>query len=271
MRKIIFILNFIFSTLIFAQNPESSTLYEKEYYDLINYIPENLKTDSIQKLESPLIKGSLNTIGSLKLYNGFKKDFKLSENDNKWLKNRIDQIATEIFLDGKRILISAVGGYSGCPDKMIDTIRLNNIEITNLRFCYSCTDSYRDENFINIFNNKMYSLMKIEPPNGKTYRFYGKFIGYSKNNNGIELILTDDRTFKFWKRKGHGSDFTEGLWKNRNDTLILNSKTLTKNDSLTFSLSSAKWIEFNNLEFQFKKEKLTELNNGKRKLKKITE
>ncbi|MWW26807.1 hypothetical protein [Algibacter lectus] len=271
MRKTIFILNFIFSTLIFAQNPESSTLFEKEYYDLVTYIPENLKSDSIHQLESPLFKGSLNTIGSLKLYNGFRQDFNLSENDIKWLENRIGQMATELFIDGKRILISAVGGYSGCPEKMIDTIKLNNIKITNLKFCHSCTDSYRDENFIEKFNNKMYSLMGIEPPNRKTHRFYGKFIGYGKNNNGIELVLTDDRTFKFWKRKGHSSDFTEGLWKNRNDTLILNSKTLTKNDSLTYALSSAKWVEFNDLVFRLKKEKLTELNNGKQKLKKITE
>ncbi|MFD1615808.1 hypothetical protein [Gelatiniphilus marinus] len=168
MRKIIFILSFIFSTLIFAQNPESSTLYEKEYYDLLNYIPKNLQTDSIHKLESPILKGGLNTIGSLKLYNGFREDFKLSDNDKKWLENRIDQIATELFVDGKRILISAVGGYSGCPDTMIETFRLKNIEIINLKFCHTCTDSYRDENFIEIFNRKMYSLMKIEPSNGKT-------------------------------------------------------------------------------------------------------
>lgn len=271
MRKTIFILNFIFSTLIFAQNPESSTLYEKEYYDLLNYIPINLETDSIHKLESPILKGSLNTIGSVKLYNGFRKDFKLSDNDKKWLENRIDQIATELFVDGKRILISAVGGYSGCPDKLIDTFRLKDIKITNLKFCHTCTDSYRDENFIERFNNKMYSLMKIEPPNGKTHRFYGKFSGYGKSNSGLELILDEDRTFKFWKRKGHGSDFTEGFWKNRNDTLILSSKTLTKNDSLTFSLSNAKWIEFNDLKFRLKKEKLTELYYGIRKLKKVME
>ena len=270
MRKTIFILNFIFSTFIFAQNPESSTLYEKEYYDLLNYIPENLKADTIHKLESPILKENLNTIGSLKLYNGFREDFNLSENDKKWFENRIDQLATELFTDRKRILISAVGGYSGCPDNMIDTIRLNNIKITNLKFCHSCTDS-RDENFIEKFNSKMYSLMEIEPPNGKTFKFYGKFVGHGKNNNGIELFLTDDRTFKFWKRKRHGSDFTEGLWKNINDTLILNSKALTKTDSLTFALSSAKWIEFNDLEFRLKKEKLTEINNRKWKLKKTAE
>lgn len=271
LKKSLIILNLIFSTLIFAQNPESSTLYEKEYYDLINYVPKNLEFDSIYQPKSQLLKTELNTISSIQIYSGFRKDFKLTESDNQWLDNKIEHIATALFLDGKRILVSAVGGYSGCPDKMIDTIRLNNKEIIDLKLCHTCTDGHRDKRFIRIFNDRMYSLMKIEPPNRKTYQFYGKFIGYSKNNNDIELILNNDRTFKFWKRKGHGSDFSEGLWENRNDTLTLNSRTLTQNDSLTFILSSAKWIEFNDLEFRLKKEKLTELDNGKRKLKKIVE
>ncbi len=271
MRKTIFILNIIFSTFIIAQNSESLTKWEREYNDILSYIPKNIKIDSINRPESRFLKGKINSIGSLKMYNNFRDGLKFSIEDKLWLENRIRQIATALFLDGKKILITAVGGYSGCPEKMIDTIKLNNIEITNLKFCHGCTDSYRDKNFINIFNSKMYSLMEIEPPNGKTYRFYGKFISYSKNNNGIELILTDDRTFKFWKRKGHGSDFTEGLWKNRNDTLILNSNKLTLNDSLTFALSNKKWIEFNDLKFRLKKQKLTELNKGKRKLKKIVD
>ena len=141
MRKTVFILNLIFSTLIFAQNPKSSTLFEKEYYDLLNYIPNNLEADSISKPESRLLQTELNTINSLKIYSGYRRDFKLNESDNQWLDNRIGQIATALFLDGKRILVSAVGGYSGCPDKMIDTLILNNIEITNLKFCHNCTDS----------------------------------------------------------------------------------------------------------------------------------
>ena len=268
MKKTVFILSFIFSTLIFAQNSESSTLFEKEYYDLMNYIPKNLNSDSIYKPDSRLLKTDFNTIGSLKGYNLLKDNFQFSDKDRKWLEERIDQIATELFNDGKRILISAVGGYSGCPDKMIDIIKLNNIDITNLKFCHSCTDSYRDENFIKVFNNKMYSLMEIQPPNIKTESFYGEFEGRDKDKFEMKLVLKDDRTFKFWLNKGHGSDFTEGLWKNKSDTLILNSRALNKTDIISFALSSARWIEFNVLEFRLKKEKLIELNNGKRKLKK---
>ena len=271
MRKTVFILNLIFSTLIFAQNPESSTLYEKEYYDLINYSPKNLKFDSINKPVSRLLQVELNTISSLHIYSGLRDEFKLSEKDTKWLDNKIDRFATALFLDGKKILVRAVGGYSGCPDKMIDTLRLNNIEIIDLKFCHTCTDAIRDENFIRIFNDRMYSLMKIEPPNRKTKLFYGEFKGRNKDKFEIKLILKEDRTFKFWVNKGHGSDFTEGLWKNTNETLILNSRNLNKDDEISFALSSAKWIEFNDLEFHLKKGKLTELNGENRKLKQTVE
>ncbi|WP_225037288.1 hypothetical protein [Winogradskyella sp. SM1960] len=264
-------MNIIFSTLIFAQNPESSTLFEKEYYDLMNYVPKNLEFDSIHKPESRLLQTELNTINSIKNYSGFREDFKLTESDKQWLDNRINQIATELYLDGKRILVSAVGGYSGCTDKMIDTLQLNNIEIVNLKFCHTCTDAYRDKKFIEIFNNKMYSLMEIEPPNRKTKLFYGEFKGRNKERFEIKLILKEDRTFKYWVNKGHGSDFTDGLWKNINDTLILKSRNLNKDDKISFALSSAKWIEFNDLEFRLKKEKLTELNGGNRKLKQTVE
>lgn len=271
MKKIVFILNLIFSILVFAQNPESSTQFEKEYYDLINYVPENLEFDSINKPESQLLQTELNTISSIQIYSGFRKDFKLTENDNQWLDNKIEQIATALFLDGKRILVSAVGGYSGCTDKMIDTLRLNNIEIINLKFCHTCTDGFRDEKFIRIFNDKMYSLMKIEPPNRKTNLFYGEYKGKNKERFEIKLIIKEDRTFKFWVNKGHGSDFTEGLWKNIDDTLILQSRNLNKDDEINFALSSAKWIEFNNLEFLLRKGKLIELGGESRKLKKKTE
>lgn len=271
LRKILFILNITFSTLIFAQNTESLTLYQKEYNDLINYIPKNIEYDSVIKPENRFLQVKLNTISSLQIYSGFRSILKLNEIENKWLDNKIEQIANALFLEGKRIVISAVGGYSGCPDKMIDTLHLNNIEITDLKFCHSCTDSYRDQKFIEIFNKKMYSSMKIEPPNRKTNSFYGEYKGRNKDKFEMNLILKDDRTFKFWLNKGHSSDFTEGLWKNEGDLLTLNSRTLNKNDEISIVLSNAKWVNFTNLEFNLNKDKLTELNDEKRKLKKTIE
>ncbi|REH01138.1 hypothetical protein [Flavobacterium aquicola] len=271
MKKTVFIFNIIFSTLIFAQNTESLTQHEKEYNDLINYIPKNIKSDSIIEPENRFLKVELNTICSLIIFSGIRSELEINETDNKWLDNRIEQIATALFLDGKRILISTVGGYSGCPDKKIDTLYLNNIKITDLKFCHGCTDRYLDEKFIEIFNKKMYSLMKIEPPNRKTSSFYGEYKGRNKDKFEMKLVLKDDRTFKFWLNKGHGSDFTEGLWKNEDDLLTLNSKILSKNDEISTTISSAKWINFNNLKFNLKKNKLIELNDQKRKLKKAVE
>ncbi len=269
MRKAVFIYSIILSTLTFAQNQESSTQYEREYSDLMNYVPKNFKSDTIYKPESPFIKVKLNTLGRLKTYSGFRSEFKLTEKDIKWLEMRIYQMSTALFLDGKRILISSDGGYSGCQEKSIDKLTLNGIQITNLKLCHTCTDGYKDKRFIKIFNDRMYELMKIEPPNRKTQFFYGEFKGIGKKNYGIKLILTQDRTFKFWKTIGHSSEFTEGLWKNKNDILILTSKILNKTDSLNFALSSSKWIDFKELEFRLNKEKLTELKNKKRKLLKI--
>lgn len=234
-------------------------------------MPKNLEFDSINKPESQILQKELNTISSIQLFSRFREDFKLTENDNQWLDNTIEQIATALFLDGKRILVSAVGGYSGCPDKMIDTLCLNDIEIINLKFCHTCTEVSQDEKFIRIFNDKMYSLMKIEPPNGKTNLFYGEYEGKNKERFEIKLIINEDRTFRFWVYKGHSSDFTEGLWKNNDNTLILQSRNLNEDDKLIFTLSSGKWIEFNNLEFRLREGKLTELGGESRKLKKKTE
>jgi len=271
LKRIIFSIHIILSTLTFAQNTESITYFEKEYYELMEYVPKSFKLDTIYKPENKLLEISLNSIETLWLYYRSKKELNLSENDKNWLENRIVKFATALFNDGKRILTKAVGGGSGLPNKMLDTIQLNNIEITILKFGRNCIDSDFDTDFISVFNDKMYALMNIEPPNRKTTSFYGEFIGRDKDKFKMRLVLKNDRTFKFWKNKGHGADFTEGLWKNKNDTLILNSKTLTKIDSIGFTISSAKWIEFNDLKFRLKKRKLVGLSNKKLKLKKNVE
>ncbi len=112
---------------------------------------------------------------------------------------------------------------------------------------------------------------KTQYLNIKRESLVGKYIGIGKANANIELRIIENGEFKYWKRKGHGSDFTQGVWKNRNDTLILNSRILNGTDSLTFALSSANWIVFKNLEWKIKDNNLTELQNGIRKLKKKTE
>ena len=99
----------------------------------------------------------------------------------------------------------------------------------------------------------------------------GEYIGIGKANAEIELKLLENKKFKFWIRKGHSADFTQGTWKASNDTLILNSKALNGTDSLTYALSSATWIEFKNLKWKINNNRPTVLENEKWKLKKETE
>ena len=127
----------------------------------MNYIPKNIEFDLDYEPESNLLQTELNTIGSLKLHYDFKDEFKLKDTDIKWIENRINQLAIALFLDEKRILINRVGGYSGCPDKMIESDNQNGIEITILKFCYSYTENTENgEIFIKIFNDRMKKLMK---------------------------------------------------------------------------------------------------------------
>lgn len=271
MEKIVFILNIFFCTLSFGQSPEPSFRFDEEYNNLMNYVPENFNPDTTYKPESQFLNADLNSINDLQLYYSLIMDLKLTEYDKKWLESRIDLIAMALFLDGKRILISSVGGYAGCPDEMIDTIKLNDIEITNLKLCHTCIDGYQVRKFISVFNNRMYSLMGIEPPDSKTRLFYGQYSGLGIGNYEMKLVLTKDREFKFWKTNELGSDFTQGYWKNKSDTLILDSQNLNGADSLNYALSDANWIAFEGLEVQLKRNKLIQVQNKKWKLRKIIE
>ncbi len=272
MRKSIFIFSLLFSAIIFAQKIDTTAVNKDDYNDLINYVSRNWDFDSLSKPENELLQSldkNLNTIASTLIHSGLRSHFDLDNSGNKWLDKRIEQVAESLFLDGKRILVSRVGGYSGCPETLMDTFYLNNIEITNLMWCHSCVEFIQSDKFIAIFNDKMYSLMGINPPDRWTFRLPGTYSGYGKKNDGFELILNDDRSFKFWKKYGHGSDYTEGLWENRKDTLILKSKSLSKSEKLTFALSSGRWIDFDSVAFRLKKEKLIALDKGKSKLIRI--
>ena len=142
----------------FSQSPSSSEVYEKEYYDLMNYKPESLKSDTLIKPNSKLLKSDLYSIGGLKIHYDYKDVFKFDEYDIKWLENRIEQLAIALFLEKKHIYIEIVGGYSGCPDKMIEFDEKRNASI--LKFCYSCTDDTSNGNrFLSIFNHRMDKLI----------------------------------------------------------------------------------------------------------------
>ncbi len=263
MRETIFLLSIVFNTFIFAQNSESSESRLTAYNNLMNYTPEKFKSDSFYKSENHLWKADMHTFGALKTYYAFKNGIGVNNEDIEWLENRIKEFATALFLEEKMILIIAVGGYGGCPDKMIDTIRLKNKKITRLKFCHSCMDSYRDENFIEIFNTKMYALMKIEPPNAKINSFYGDFYGREANY----LSLRSDRTFQYSWHSGDNFNYTEGVWKIKYDTLILSSEVLKNSEEISLHFIGAKWVELVDSKFLLKKKTLIELRDENFKLK----
>ncbi|WP_046757578.1 hypothetical protein [Kordia jejudonensis] len=269
MKKVVFIVSLLFNFTLSAQNASEPIVHT--FNEIINYVPKNFQTDTIDKPENNRIETQLITIVNLKLYYVYKKRKNASTDEIQWLDERIEKLATGLFLDGKRILIGQYGGASGCPtDKLIDTIQLKNTTITNLNFCYTCTEPNIDDDFIEVFNTKMYHLMKITPPDGKTFWFYGTYKGKAKKRSKIKLIITDERKFKFWiYKKHHSTDYTEGFWKNKNDTLILNSKKLNKTDSIEHILSNANWIEFNDKKFILKRNKLLDLTRNKWKLKRM--
>ena len=85
----------------------------------------------------------------------------------------------------------------------------------------------------------------------------GRFIGEGEADSTLELILTSDNGFQYWERLGHGSKYTEGIWKLEGDVLILNSKSLSENETAIHSLSSAKWIVFEDSRWKIRRNKLT--------------
>lgn len=160
LEKAFFTLTILFNTLIFAQDPKSFSLNEKEYYELLYYAPKGLQFNQENPSISKTLQDELNTIGSLLVYFDFKDAFISEEPTVDWLEKRIDQLATALFIDGKRILIKLVGGYAGCPEKMIEIENEDGIEISIVKFCYTCTENTENgERFKTIFNNRMKRLM----------------------------------------------------------------------------------------------------------------
>lgn len=257
---------FLFLSLsAFAQ--ENEQLQEKSavYRDLMNYIPKSLQhfEDSV---ENDSIKPRIVSIQQIWMFN----DLVHTEDERKWMDQTIRHIAMQLFIDGKKVLLRSVGGYLGCPDKSVDTIQLNGIDITELQLCESCNDIDKNQRFIETFNTKMHQLMKIDPPTEKTELFYGQYKGFDEHKRPIKLILKKDRSFQYRKYPeiGHGGYYTDGFWQHRNDTLILNSRALKGLDSISVALQSGKWVEFNDAKWILKRSKLKSLDYKKLKLKK---
>ena len=78
-----------------------------------------------------------------------------------------------------------------------------------------------------------------------------------------ELVLNCDRTYQHIKN--NYSDFTEGFWYNKGDTLVLQPNSFVKNETASSSSTKNELILF---KFQYKKDKLISLEPKKIRLKK---
>ncbi|KAB1154259.1 hypothetical protein F7018_14915 [Tenacibaculum aiptasiae] len=240
------------SNSIFSQNTGAIIDDLKKLRDtLVNHTPKYLKNTSSYKLDNnDLEKDQFQSINGLRFLSYDRETF--SENEKKWLKTRIEDLATALFLDNRKILLSQINGLFSDPT-LIENIYLNRQNIINIKLLHTCTDAYLDEYLLKTFNTKMYSLMKVQPPDGDTKFFIGEYRGIKKNKN-IKLFITKDRELIFWSNKEKESNsYIKGLWKNIDDTLFIN---LENKKTMLF--------KFNN-----KKNKLIEVGNNKSRFKKI--
>ena len=245
MNRFILIILIFFSANIFAQNNNIVKSFGKEYDELMNYIPVKevfSKTETINKNKQ---KYSLKSIADLSLYCYVLSSKKIFIKEKQWLINRINNLVKGLYLDGKRILISKVGGYSGCPDKMIDSFKLNNIEIIDLKFCHGCTDWSNNSFFIKTFNDKMFNLMKIKPPDSKTSLFKGIFINKKRGSDYLKLVLNNDRTFNLLKLQNSKKVIQNEIWENNKYELILN---ISKDEKVKLLLKDEKLINLDDIQ-----------------------
>lgn len=267
MIKITFIIALFLSSIVFGQNSSEKVI--ADFNEILNYVPKNFKQDTLYKSKFKFLNTPQNSMSILRMKYGYKKYVPYTDDDLKWLEEAIEKLTTALFHDGKRYLISQFGGAIGFrAKKLLDTIQLKNEKIIHLGFFHTCTDSDFDEDFVKIFNAKMYELMQIKSPDRKTSWFNGNYKGKGKHRSKLRLEITQDRKFKFWvDKKNRRSEYTEGFWENRNDTLILNSEKISQTDTLSIS----NWVKFENKKFRLKRNKLISLEKIRWKLKKTSD
>ena len=254
-KKIILLLLISFCHASFSQDDTTIKSSDKEYNELMNYIPKSIvfETPPTKRLKG--LETDFNNIITIGLYTYPLTQSKLTKDEQKWAFKRMQDLATGLFLDGKKVIITKFGAFSSCPDKMISSFKLKNLNITGLMFCHGCIDGYLYDYFIKIFNTKMYNLMGIKPPDFGTSKFVGEFINNKRKSNFKKLILNQDRTFKLWMTINDKKKSYNGFWEN--DKFIL-----------TLDLSKYKEIENLKLEYNINREKIVGLNQKKIKFKK---
>ncbi|MNQ91872.1 hypothetical protein D3C85_1072710 [compost metagenome] len=147
---------------ISAQEDTTGIKIDTVYNNLLNRTPKGFAINEATKPKNSYFDSdlNLNSILGLEIIYGFKEQIKLNAIEINWLNEQIDQIALAFYLEGKPILIRAVGGVDGCPDKNIYTEKIKDNKVTILNFCFTCTDSRKLDDFISVFNNRTNSLLR---------------------------------------------------------------------------------------------------------------
>ena len=163
LKYTILILLLLAPNLSFTQeNSEENDTNIDEYNQLFNYETKSISNDRLTLSLSEKFKIQLNTIGNLYVYYGImRQHHEFTSEQISLMEKRINQIALGLFLEGNPVIIESVGGYSGCPDKLIYSDKYLNTDITKLLFCFTCTDirKYHHE-LLNIFNKKTKELIE---------------------------------------------------------------------------------------------------------------
>lgn len=161
--KTYLILIFLLTGLhISAQEDTTGIKIDTVYNNLLNRTPKGFAINEATKPKNNYFNSdlNLNSILGLEIIYGFKEQIKLNAIEINWLNEQIDQIALACYLEGKPILIRAVGGVDGCPDENIYTEKIKDNKVTILNFCFTCTDSKKLDDFISVFNHRTNSLLR---------------------------------------------------------------------------------------------------------------
>lgn len=136
---------------------------DKEYMALLTYVPKSFIADTKSKPVNKVLRGDLNTIGSLELRYAYREQLKLNEAEVNWLEKEIVKLAAAFFNEGTPVLMERAGDYKACTGRGLETKIQDKQAVTVLHFCYVCAGAeVHEDRFLALFNNKTISMMEAK-------------------------------------------------------------------------------------------------------------
>ncbi len=133
---------------------------EEEYATLLNQVPKSFSANTKMKPQNRVLRGDLNSIGSLEIRYAYQQQLKLNESEIKWLEGEINSLATAFFTDGMPIILKKTGEYGNCVGRNIQSEERNRQTVTVLSFCYTCPGAAEyEDRFLEIFNKRTEALI----------------------------------------------------------------------------------------------------------------